>query len=204
VLQGIARFFTVACLAASACFVLLATRPAVADCVSCDVLGYCIPDTSSAFCSCSIRYIYGSQICAEKEPHCAAGCTGAEPDSIRTLPIAKAGFASLVDKEPLLGLMLAAAVVPGPNQSYVLALEPWEGAIIRRGDVSYRNRGMFFSAHAGSVPYLFVVDNLSDGSSITYHGLIGNDGRSVIFKKVFRATATDPAVLTTGTWTSAD
>jgi hypothetical protein len=121
-----------------------------------------------------------------------------------TLPIAKAGLGSLVDQEPLLGLMFMAAVVEGPNRSHLLSLEPWDGAILRKEGVSYRHRATFYSARSGSVPYLFVLDNLSDGSSITYSGLISVTGHRITFKKVVRASATDAGTLQTGTWDSPD
>jgi hypothetical protein len=193
-------------LVASVCLLWSATTPAMADCVGCDISGFCLPDSSSGFCYCLVKDLYGSQICVPKDPSCGSqdGCSGSGTDATRTMPIAGSGFGSLVNQEPLLGLMLATAVVEGPNRSHLLGLEPWDGAILRREGVSYRHRAMFYSARSGAVPYQFVLDNLSDGSSISYSGLIGANGRRVTFKKVVRTSATDSGTVALGTWNSDD
>jgi hypothetical protein len=205
-LNGRAAAGSLRLLVAAGCLLWFAAAPAMADCVSCDISGFCLPDSSSGFCYCLVKYLYGSQICVPKDPSCSSqdGCSGSGSDATRTLPIARSGFGSLVEQEPLLGLMLATAVVEGPNRSHVLEVEPWDGAIIRRAGISYRHRAMFYSARSASVPYLFVLDNLADGSSISYSGLIATDGRRVTFKKVVRASATDSGTLTVGAWNSAD
>jgi hypothetical protein len=173
---------------------LIVPAPARADCVLCDMFSSCVADVTASACSCKIRVIRGDTICTEQDFTCTAGdtssCSSNPPPTLAPrIAIASKVLDRLDEKEHLLGLVLTNTVVHDANRQAFLSLQSYPHGTFRSSDKAYSHRGIFSQPAPGEAAFHFVIQSLTDGSTITYFGILRDQGRSIAYTRI---TQTSP------------
>lgn len=187
-----------------------ASRLSAQDCVRCDdILNSCDQDSTSSACECVFRSIKGTLVCREQGWTCGQGsdCSGGPQPQIRpksAMAVEAAAITKLEESEPLLAIVLLGSVDYDATKHAYLAARSYPGGTIHGKNMRYRHRGLFELREDGQIAFQFVLNNLDDGSKVTFSGLLGEGGRSISYSKISQLSPDTPAQRVNRVWKMPD